>query len=123
MSATADQATGHWSNNVYALDYMVNKRIKEGWRPLGPAQMVYHADRIRIVGFQTMVKDDDDEEKSTDMGKLTDMVKLDEQILAAARVNHDEAMAKMTERIEAMITHFEEISEQIEEIRLAKDYD
>jgi len=101
----------------------VNALIKVGWRPLGPAQMVYHADRIRLVGFQTMVKETVGAAELPDLVKLTDMVKLNEQVLTAMWAKSDEAEKRMTERIEAMITHFEEISEQIEEIRLAKDYD
>ena len=83
----------------------VNALIKEGWRPLGAAQMAGWGSRGKLRYCQTMVKDDDDEAKSTDMAKLTDMVKLENEILAAAKVNHDEAMTRMTEQIEAMIRH------------------
>ena len=91
------------------LKKKVEQMIAIGWRPEGAAthtgnypprgEMSYH----RFT--QTMVKDDEAEAKWTDMAKLTDMVKLENEILAAAKVNHDEAMTRMTEQIEAMIRH------------------
>ena len=106
------------------LTTKVNALIKEGWRPLGAAQLTSSAaKRPRMCIVQTMVKETVGAAELPDLVKLTDMVKLNEQVLTAMWAKSDEAEKKMTERIEAMITHFEEISVQIEEIRLAKDYD
>ena len=105
------------------LTTKVNALIKEGWRPLGAAQMAGWGSRGKLRYCQTMVKETVGAAELPDLVKLTDMVKLNEQVLTAMWAKSDEAEKKMTERIEAMITHFEEISVQIEEIRLAKDYD
>ena len=47
------------SRSVDTLEYLVNKYIEKGWRPVGPAQMVYDGER-GMIGYQTMVKDEDD---------------------------------------------------------------
>ncbi len=58
----AGYGDGRPENSNFSLAGRVNKLIKEGWRPLGPAQMVEYLDHndTKIMYSQTMVKDEND---------------------------------------------------------------
>ena len=76
----------------------------EGWRPMGGLVVVVNP--VKSSRFvQAMIRDDEAEAKPTDMVMMSDMVELNEQILTAARINDGEALAKMSEQIDALIWH------------------
>jgi len=73
----------------------------QGWRPMGGLVVVVNP--VKSSRFvQAMIKDDEAEAKSIDMAELTEQ---NERILAAMRVNADEAATRMSEQIGAMIRH------------------
>ena len=74
------------------------------WRPMGGLVVVVNP--VKSSRFvQAMIRDDEAEAKPTDMVMMSDMVELNEQILTAARINDGEALAKMSEQIDALIWH------------------
>ena len=76
----------------------------QGWRPMGGLVVVVNP--VKSSRFvQAMIRDDEAEAKPTDMVMMSDMVELNEQILTAARINDGEALAKMSEQIDALIWH------------------
>ena len=63
-TVVADRGSISYNTNFVKA---VNKLIKEGWKPLGPAQMICpnrHNPR-ELVFYQTMVKDEDDRGEGT----------------------------------------------------------